>query len=123
MNKAQCPFKFAKDNNILIIAEPLGSIYGYYNKCLNQKFIHINSELPFWIQNFTTAYQLYYALQDEEYIFLTKKLNYKNDGLKFATDLLCYKMEFSEFKQLALRDGLAHNLHHYYKCMNELIYA
>lgn len=123
MNKAQCPFKLSKDNNILVICEPLGNIYSYYNKIDNQKFIHVNSDMPFWIQNFSVAYCLYFALHDIEYDFLTNKKNYKIDPLRFAIKVLCYNMEFSEFKKLAHKDGLFNNLNNYYQNMLELYHA
>ena len=36
-------FEIAKGENIIMIKEPLGSINGYYNKFVRQKFIHINN--------------------------------------------------------------------------------
>lgn len=39
------PFDIAKGEGIIIFHEPLGTIRGYYNKYVRQKFIHINSNL------------------------------------------------------------------------------
>ena len=39
------PFEIASAENIIIIKEPLGSIYGYYNKKYRQQFIHINCDI------------------------------------------------------------------------------
>lgn len=39
------PFEIAKGENIIILYENLGSIYGYYNKYARQKFIHLNENL------------------------------------------------------------------------------
>ncbi|WP_315074209.1 ImmA/IrrE family metallo-endopeptidase [uncultured Clostridium sp.] len=44
-HKTNNPFDIAEGEKIIILREPLGSIKGYYNKYVRQKFIHINSDL------------------------------------------------------------------------------
>lgn len=39
------PFKIAKKRNIVILYEPLGEIFGYYNKIKRIQFIHLNEDL------------------------------------------------------------------------------
>ena len=39
------PYDIAKINRIVVILEPLGKIYEYYNKTSNQRFIHVNENL------------------------------------------------------------------------------
>ena len=68
--KARCPYEVAKENNILIINEPLGNIDGYYNKINGQKFIHVNSDASDWSKEYIIAHELYFALLDVEYKFL-----------------------------------------------------
>ena len=92
--KTACPYQIAKKNNVIVIPESLGNISGYYNKVNEQKFIHVNSDLSEWVQTFIVAYQLYYALQDIEYQFLTfNKSDHESDAFKFAIALLCYDHE------------------------------
>lgn len=55
------PFEIAKGESIIIIKEPLGSIHGYYNKYVRQKFIHINSDLDEISQYITCAHELGHA--------------------------------------------------------------
>lgn len=121
MTRVQCPYLLSKENYITIISEPLGNIYGFYNKQNNNKFIHINSDVPFWIQNFTVAYELFYALNDLEYYFLTNQKKYEHEALQFAINLLCYEMSFEEFQKLANKDGLINDQHEYYNSMMKLL--
>ena len=88
--KTRCPYKIANEKAILIIHEPLGNIYGYYNKINEQKFIHVNSDLNNWCSSFVVAYQLYNALNNKEYQFFIKgKCNYNSEAFHFAVALLC----------------------------------
>lgn len=67
------PYIIAKENNILIVAEPLAKIGGYYNKVMNQKFIHINDGLPEHFQKYIVAFLLRSALhRPNEMLFLTR---------------------------------------------------
>lgn len=89
--KTGCPYTIAKKNGIHIILEPLGNIQGYYNQISNQKFIHVNSDLSDWFQTFVVACQLFYALQNMEYRFMTiGNCDVKSDAYKFAATLLYY---------------------------------
>lgn len=67
------PYIIAKENNIIIVVEPLAKIGGYYNKVMNQKFIHINDELPEHFQEHIIAFLLCGALnKPDEMLFLTR---------------------------------------------------
>lgn len=57
-------FEIAKGLGILVIGEPLGKIDGYYNKIEGQKIIHVNTDLPLWLQKFAVGCQLYYVIKD-----------------------------------------------------------
>lgn len=56
------PFDIAKQKNILIIKENLGTIRGYYNMPLRQKQIHLNENLNEFEMRFTCAHELGHAL-------------------------------------------------------------
>lgn len=56
------PFDIAKQKNILIIKENLGTINGYYNMPLRQKQIHLNENLNEFDMRFTCAHELGHAL-------------------------------------------------------------
>lgn len=60
-HKTNNPFLIAENENIIVLFEPLGSINGYYNKYVRQKFIHINSSLPKEMQLVTCAHELGHA--------------------------------------------------------------
>lgn len=55
------PFDIAEGEKIIIIREPLGSIRGYYNKYARQKFIHVNSDMPYRQQYVTCGHELGHA--------------------------------------------------------------
>lgn len=61
-HKTNNPFEIANAENIIILLEHLGSINGYYNKLLRQKFIHINNELSYNQQLFTCGHELGHAV-------------------------------------------------------------
>lgn len=52
------PFEVAHERNILIIAEPLGNIHGYYSELMDQKIIHVNDNLHPLIMDYVTTYLL-----------------------------------------------------------------
>lgn len=56
------PYKIAKQLNIMILYEPLGTIRGYYSSSKRHKFIHINSDLPEHLGNFVCAHELGHAI-------------------------------------------------------------
>lgn len=55
------PFEIAHGENIIILYENLGSINGYYNKFVRQKFIHINENLNTEKQFLTCTHELGHA--------------------------------------------------------------
>ena len=65
------PFDLAASLGIIVLHEPLGEIQGYYNRCYQQKFIHINDGLSGDAACFTCAHELghtiQYAIFAEEY--------------------------------------------------------
>ena len=66
-------YEIAKANKIIVVAEPLGKMNGYYNKAFGQKFIHINDKLPENQWHDVVKHILPIALKDQqEMYFLTK---------------------------------------------------
>lgn len=55
------PFEIAKAEKIIVLYEPLGSIRGYYNKYVRQKFIHINESLDETQRLVTCGHELGHA--------------------------------------------------------------
>lgn len=56
------PFKLAGKLGVKVIMEDLGGIYGYYNKELRIKFIHLNSHLSEDYLKFTCAHELAHSI-------------------------------------------------------------
>lgn len=56
------PFEIAKQLDIQIIIEPLGSIKGYYSSSYRIKFIHINQDLSPDTQRQVCAHELGHAI-------------------------------------------------------------
>ena len=91
-NKDLCDI--LKENNILVVQEPLGSIGGYYNEVNKQKYIHVNSDLSTWYSMFVIAYQLYNALNNIEYKFwFNNSYDYRSEAFIFAIELIGYDRE------------------------------
>ena len=89
------PFKLAAQLGIVIMYEPLGSIYGYYSKSHQIKVIHVNVNLPFQKQILTVAHELGHAVQHSgvNTAFLKKSTLFSTDKLEieantFAVELL-----------------------------------
>jgi len=89
------PFKLAEMLGIVIVLEPLGSIYGYYSKSHRTKVIHINENLSFEKQIYTCAHELGHVVQHPEVntAFLKKHTLFSTDKIEieantFAIELL-----------------------------------
>lgn len=67
------PYQVAKDNNVLVIAEPLGAVLGYYGKVADQKIIHVHEELPEYFHRYVVAHMLYGAIERPEEMLLLKE--------------------------------------------------
>ncbi len=90
------PFEIARQKNIYVLFEPLGTIKGYYNRCFRQKFIHINAAGPREEQLFICAHELGHAVlhPDANTPFLESKTFFCVNKLeieanRFAADLIC----------------------------------
>ncbi len=89
------PFKLADLLGVVVIFEPLGSIYGYYSRSHRTKVIHINENLSSKKQLLTAAHELGHVVQHPEAntVFLKKNTLFSTDKLEieantFAVELL-----------------------------------
>lgn len=94
--KTNNPREIAEGEGIIVIYEPLGTIRGYYNKYVRQKFIHINSDLNENEQLVVCGHELGHAIihPDANTPFFKNNTFYSIDKLekqanKFDAYLLC----------------------------------
>lgn len=97
------PFKLANLLDIVVIFEPLGSIYGYYSRSHRTKVIHINENLPYNIQFLTCAQELGHSIlhPDINTAFLKKNTLFSAEKIEieantFAVELLLPDELFNE---------------------------
>ena len=103
------PFDLAACLGIKVIFEDLGTINGYYNKQLRMKQIHINQNLPEYIQKLTYAHELGHALihPNANTPFLRNSTFYSVDKLEieantFAAELLISDDDIEEYKDFTV---------------------
>lgn len=99
------PYDIARELNISVTFEELGSIYGYYNSPLRMKQIHINQNLPEHLKKFTCAHELGHAimhpksntpfLKNNTFLSVQKM---EIEANKFATELLISDDVISDHK-------------------------
>ena len=88
------PYTIARLENIIVIDENLGNVYGYYHEIGGKKFIHINEDVPEYFHRYLLAHLLYPALSDaKEMQFIKQKASYTYSSTeipanKFAIELL-----------------------------------
>ena len=103
------PFYIANRIGILVLFEPLGSIYGYYNYYKRIKMIHINDQSDETLQRFTCAHELGHALlhHDINTTFLKSKTFFSTEKIEreantFAVELLMPDEYLYELKDTEL---------------------
>ncbi len=106
------PFKLADLLGVVVIFEPLGSIYGYYSRSHRTKVIHINENLPCEKQYYTCAHELGHVIQHPEAnsAFLKKHTLFSNEKIEieantFAIELLLPDELFVEGSELTFSFG------------------
>jgi len=94
-HKTNNPFDIAFGENIIISFENLGSVRGFYNKYVRQKFIHINNNMDECNQLFTCCHEMGHAIlhPDASTPFLRQSTYFSVDKLEqeanmFAAELL-----------------------------------
>lgn len=60
--KTNDPFKLARELDILVVYENLGSILGYFDAHFRMKTIHINENAPEELKGFICAHELGHAI-------------------------------------------------------------
>ena len=114
-HQSRNPYEIARKENIIVVFEPLGNIYGYYNNAMGQKFIHINEELPEYFQRYVVTHLLYKAFTNsDEMQFLKQKTSNRFtaseiEANKFAAYLKYDEKELMEagsFKQALRNHGM-----------------
>jgi Zn-dependent peptidase ImmA (M78 family) len=61
-HKSNDPFQIAKEKNIIVLFEELGSTLGFYSSYKRIQFIHINNQLNEMEQRFVCAHELGHAV-------------------------------------------------------------
>lgn len=104
------PFELADLLGIVVIFEPLGSIYGYYSKSHRTKVIHINENLPYEKQYFTCTHELGHVVlhPDENTAFLKKHTLFSTDKIEIEANTFAI--------ELLLPDDLFIDLEYIYSC-------
>ncbi|OEC02154.1 hypothetical protein GY31_09025 [Lysinibacillus sphaericus] len=89
------PFKLAEYMGVLIVFEPLGNTFGYYNKHFRVPMIHINENADRKLQIFICGHELGHYIQHEDIntSFLKKHTLFSTDKIEieantFALELL-----------------------------------
>lgn len=91
------PYEIARKENIIVVFEPLGNIYGYYNNAMEQKFIHINEELPEYFQRYVVSHLLYKAFTNtDEMQFLKQKVSRKYTPSEIEANKFAIYLTFDE---------------------------
>ena len=105
-HKTRDPYKIAKQNGIMIIAEPLGKVCGYYNSINNKNFIHINESLPAYYRRYVVAHMLYrFFTNPADMLFLKEKTglhftDHEKRANAFAVNLLFDEQKVEQFENL-----------------------
>lgn len=91
------PYEIARKENIIVVFEPLGNIYGYYNNAIGQKFIHINEELPEYFQRYVVTHLLYKAFNNsDEMQFLKQKTSNRFTASEIEANKFAAYLKFDE---------------------------
>lgn len=124
-------FQIAIQNNIKLIYEPLGKIYGYYNQVDGQKFIHISDNVPWYHREFRVGHLLFHALTKENERIVVWKNRFPNshiwsknetEGIKFAIKLMFETIELTNvnsYRELCYVRGC--NEKEYQELRNEIL--
>ncbi|EEM70284.1 MULTISPECIES: ImmA/IrrE family metallo-endopeptidase [Bacillus cereus group] len=103
------PFEIARQKNIIVLFEDLGSTLGFYNTYKRFKFIHINNQINETTQRFVCAHELGHAVLHPKANtpFLRNQTFFSVDRLEieantFAVELLLTDEMVSEYEDTRL---------------------
>lgn len=101
------PFKLAEYLGIIVVFDPLGSIYGYYSRTHRIKVLHINSNLSCERQLSTCAHELGHALlhPDENTAFLKLKTFFSTDRIEVEANEFMVELLFSEKSSITIKEA------------------
>ena len=104
--KTNDPFIIADHMGIIVLAEDLGSVMGYYNTAFRQRMIHINENLPSGLRNYTAAHELGHAILHENLntAFLRKNTYFSLDKLERQANLFAANLLISDYDLLENSD-------------------
>lgn len=105
------PYKLAEFLGILVVFEPLGTIYGYYSRTNRTKVIHINENATEGQKSFICCHELGHAIlhPNSNARFLKKNTLFTTDKIEleanyFAVQLLFSKNFFEE--QVSIQEAV-----------------
>lgn len=105
------PYEIARKENIVVVIEELGNVFGYYNQVMGQKFIHVNESLPAYFQSYVVAHMLYAAFTNNEGMqFLKEKAAAKFIESEKAANQFAIYLAFGE---LDLNESLSQRMKEY----------
>lgn len=107
------PFKLAEILGILVVFEPLGSIYGYYSRTHRTKVIHINESASDGQKSFICGHELGHVIlhPDTNTAFLRKKTLFSTDRIELEANHFAVQLLFSSNHfdgQLTFEDAIEH---------------
>jgi Zn-dependent peptidase ImmA (M78 family) len=120
--KTKDPFQLCSHLGYKVMEEPLGNINGFYQSCIRNKIIHINSDLEYRKKLFICAHELGHALLHSKLniLFLEKgtlcnKNKYEVEADKFASQLMIPDNIFSQYEgysihQISKFEGIPQHL-------------
>lgn len=114
--------EIAKDLDIIVLYEDLGTIHGYYNKAYRQKFIHINNNLSRGHELMTLAHELGHAIlhPNQNTLFLKKYTRLSVSKLEMEANYFAFLImnDFYSEKQVSvINDKYDSMILSYEECM------
>ena len=97
--KTNDPFELANCLDVVLVTQPLGSIYGMYKYIKRNKVIYLNSNLDDCQKRFVLAHELGHCVLHTKSTCFFTSINYINKGKKeheanlFAAEFLIYDVD------------------------------
>lgn len=107
------PYRIAKEKNIIVLHENLGSIFGYYNIVSRTQMIHINGNMNEQNQLFTCAHELGHAILHPREntpqlskVTMRSELFIEREANEFATKLIISNSKNEDYDFISRYDVL-----------------
>ncbi|UFH65556.1 ImmA/IrrE family metallo-endopeptidase [Clostridium cadaveris] len=120
--KTNDPFELANCLDVVLVTQPLGSIYGMYKYIKRNKVIYLNSNLDDCQKRFVLAHELGHCVLHTKSTCFFTSIGYINKGKKeyeanlFAAEFLIYDVD-----PIILEGYSINQLAAYYEVPSELI--